>query len=369
MYDFESDYWDITGATVAASFDGWAYKPSNNKFVKPDNTITSRGSTVLVFAMPEHSPIGYESGVYPAGEDLKYAGKIRIYTNSINTTPPVAIPGQTYGQYSCTIPTAEEWNNMTTEEKDAFKNTYFELPSPTALTKLGVSIGTYFVVKFYIFVVARGGDYPTDANYPYYVIWGDSVSAEQLYYDPNSGAITYRDRDIILAEVFKPEAEGVFKALVIQTTQVEKTRYWTGYSGNTASYSDQSNLEPEGPSSGVLYDLRRYDWSIDGVTNHGYPYKNDMSNFNYDLITRPYPSFLWIMGDDINHGYPNICDMPNKTMGSFNNTGIEDVEIGRNVSKIGEYAFEKTELTEVRVPQNCEYYSTSFPKDCNIIVG
>ena len=366
MYDFDTEYWTATGF-VNAQYDAWRYKSDNNKYVKPDSTVTTRGSYVIVYAEPEH-PVIHGNGVVQANDDLKYIGKIRLYNNTVNTTPPIAIPGATYGQYSCVIPTAEEWNAMTTEEKNTFKNTYFEYETETALTKTGVSIGTFYDVKAYIYAICKGGDYPTDANYPYYSTWGDTTTAVYLYYDADSNTPTYVDYNVILAQLFIPEEEGVFKALVIQTEQQEFTRYWTGYSGNTATYKKSANRGDAEPSGAVVYDVRSYEWSIDATTNNGYPYRIDMTDFSFDLIVDPIPSFFWRMNNNVNQGYPYLVEKDLPVLGAFgDNKNLRTVVVPRSVSYIGDYGFANTKLSAVTISEDCEYNeNTSFPTRCVI---
>lgn len=54
-------------------------------------------------------------------------------------------------------------------------------------------------------------------------------------------------------------------------------------------------------------------------------------------------------------------------LGAFcNDTSLSVVSIPRSVKKIGRFAFKNTNLTNVTIARDCEYYPTSFPDGCAI---
>jgi len=69
----------------------------------------------------------------------------------------------------------------------------------------------------------------------------------------------------------------------------------------------------------------------------------------------------------INGKLQNI-DVPNiKPIGAFYNCrGLVTVYIPPTVKKIGPYAFYNTQLSQVQIASDCEYYDTSFPENCTI---
>ena len=61
-------------------------------------------------------------------------------------------------------------------------------------------------------------------------------------------------------------------------------------------------------------------------------------------------------------------DLP--ALGAFANaTNLEEITIPETCESIGKESFLNTSLTAVTLPQNCTYYSTSFPPDCVVTGG
>lgn len=92
------------------------------------------------------------------------------------------------------------------------------------------------------------------------------------------------------------------------------------------------------------------------------------SNFNSmpNLWQNPIPLVLWYVDSETN--------IPNKeyfskinTLGAFSNAvRLRKISIPRSVKKIGRYAFTNTQLSQVTIASDCEYYDTSFPAGCVI---
>ena len=56
-----------------------------------------------------------------------------------------------------------------------------------------------------------------------------------------------------------------------------------------------------------------------------------------------------------------------KNFGAFMNAkNLEYAYIPRSCKKVGEWAFTNTKLRRVKIADDCEYYPTSFPPDCEI---
>ena len=364
MYNFDEEYWNILGSGFSASGDAWRQREGNPHYVRPDSSIYTRGTDIIVFS--QSIPPVSGSG---ATEDWIYGGILEIYNNTLRTDKPVAIAGATYS--GCTIPTKDEWNAMTTEEQDNFKNTYFEPATPTSTTKIGVPIGDYYTVSAWVGVVVRGGDYPTDPNFPYYVIWGDLTTgngAKSLNYNLETGESTHIDLNIILAENFKPEEEGVFRALIVQTQQQQSTQFWAGYSSSGMHYVQSTRgREPE-PCNAISFNLRKFDWKMKADKNNGYPYKRDVEVFDFNLITPPTPNFYWTVSKTHNNGYASLgVGWQPVYIGAFTYaSNVKNVSIPRSVNFIGEYAFRNTQIAEVTIDRACTRSDTSFPKDCDV---
>lgn len=362
MYNFDEEYWDILGSGFSANKDAWEQRDGNPHYVRPNSDIHTRGTDIIVFNQSTPPVSGSD-----ATGDWVYGGILEIYNDTLRTDLPTVTAGQTYS--GCTIPTAEEWNAMTTEEQNNFKNTYFEPATPTSTTKIGLPFEDYYVVYAWVGIVVRGGDYPTDPNYPYYVIWGDlttSNSRKTLSYNLETGKSTHIDLNVIMAENFKTEEEGVFRALIIQTQQTQYTQFWTGYSSSgTLTYTHSSRGRAPEPCNAVSFNLRKFDWKIKADKNNGYPYKSEVENFDYSFIVEPIPSFMWTISPNMNQGYPTIHNTEINPLGAFAKCEkLEKVTIPENVSEIGEYGFANTALKRVTISPDCQYSSTSFPKGC-----
>ena len=389
MYDFDNEYWDVWNAGVNASYNNWLQKSGSPTYVRmtvpedSDSDKNRRASMVIVLHDGVYPITGsgvshaYKSQAdeqHPFDRSWVFPLKLQLFNEGYRTDANniVAIVGETYGINFCTIPSYEDWSAMTTEEKDAFKATYFEPATPESTTKIGVSIGEYYDVYAWVGAIVRGGDYPSDQNYPYYKIWGDLTTTNgrvSLDYNAETQTPTYRDFEIIFAEPFSEEDEGVFKAIVIVTQMQYRMRYWTGYS-NSGNMTYTSSTQGESPTrcDSVCYNIRCCDWKIDATTNNGYPYRMDMTDFSFDLVVDPIPSFFWRMNNNVNQGYPYLVEKDLPVLGAFgDNKNLRTVVVPRSVSYIGDYAFANTKLSAVTISEDCEYNeNTSFPPRCVI---
>lgn len=76
------------------------------------------------------------------------------------------------------------------------------------------------------------------------------------------------------------------------------------------------------------------------------------------------PSLVWVIKDDLPFKKP-VKEI--SYLGAFCYAeNLSLVKIPKSVKKIGPYSFAHTALTEVTIASDCEYYPTSFPKDCVI---
>lgn len=79
------------------------------------------------------------------------------------------------------------------------------------------------------------------------------------------------------------------------------------------------------------------------------------------------PSAMWKINNDL--PYKSVF-AENQLMGAFEGcTNLAHVSIPSTVQSIGPYSFKDTALTEVTLPAECTYYSTSFPPGCTITGG
>lgn len=88
-------------------------------------------------------------------------------------------------------------------------------------------------------------------------------------------------------------------------------------------------------------------------------------------MPKPYPKALWRIDSDYNNGIPYNELLPNipitRKIGAFKDAErLMQAEIPYSVKKIGEYAFSGTQLKKVTIAEDCEYYPTSFPEDCEV---
>lgn len=84
----------------------------------------------------------------------------------------------------------------------------------------------------------------------------------------------------------------------------------------------------------------------------------------------PYPYGKWYRDSDGTLKTRGLPDPLINDLGAF--SGVEtlmEVRIPETVRSIGRYSFHGTSLTEVELPENCTYYSTSFPPGCVIHGG
>lgn len=86
-------------------------------------------------------------------------------------------------------------------------------------------------------------------------------------------------------------------------------------------------------------------------------------------IAEPYPDALWRIDPSRNMGLP-FCELMigiTEKIGAFMNAhNLENVYIPRTCTQIGRWAFTYTNLKKVRIPEDCEYYDTSFPSGCEV---
>lgn len=123
---------------------------------------------------------------------------------------------------------------------------------------------------------------------------------------------------------------------------------------------------------------KQTDWVIlDNIKDFVQPYPIDYSimkvNNDYPMLkqwylhsstTEPAPVSLFYTKENT---YPTFITWDISKMGACYNTNISNVIIPESVKYIGEYGFNSTLLTTVTISNDCIYYDTSFPENCEII--
>ena len=107
-------------------------------------------------------------------------------------------------------------------------------------------------------------------------------------------------------------------------------------------------------------------WQISAGVNDGYPHNVNTLYGNPGLVP-PYPDGTWQIHPGVNDGYPyQWIDTATPPGACCMCEGLYSVTIPSSVLSIGRYAFWGTALTTVRIAPACEYFSTTFPTDCEI---
>ncbi len=101
----------------------------------------------------------------------------------------------------------------------------------------------------------------------------------------------------------------------------------------------------------------------------GFPTNTNFIEPPETAMEKPYPHAMWRIEPGVNNGLPFNKLMPlEEPSGAFMNArNLEYAYIPRSCKKIGEWAFNNTKLRRVRISEDCEYYPTSFPPDCEIV--
>lgn len=105
-------------------------------------------------------------------------------------------------------------------------------------------------------------------------------------------------------------------------------------------------------------------------------YMDEHGNIKADIVPHtlewafPYPYGKWYRDSDGTLKTRGLPDALIDTQGAFSGVStLREVVIPDTVESIGRYSFHGTSLREVELPENCTYYSTSFPPDCEITGG
>ncbi len=100
----------------------------------------------------------------------------------------------------------------------------------------------------------------------------------------------------------------------------------------------------------------------------GFPTNTNFIDIPSNPMEKPYPHAMWRIEPGVNNGLPFNKLMPQEEpSGAFMNArNLEYAYIPRSCKKVGKWAFTNTKLRRVRIAEDCEYYPTSFPQDCEI---
>lgn len=124
---------------------------------------------------------------------------------------------------------------------------------------------------------------------------------------------------------------------------------------------DTNGISP--PQSCILQELTT--WKIG---EDGFPTNIDFIDLPESPMEKPYPKAVWRIEPGVNDEFPFNELLPlEKPSGAFMNAhDLEYACIPRSCKKIGKLAFTNTKLRRVKISEDCEYYPTSFPPDCEI---
>ena len=105
------------------------------------------------------------------------------------------------------------------------------------------------------------------------------------------------------------------------------------------------------------------------VTSSGELTNDEFIEAPEKAASAPYPDALWRIDPSRNNGLP-FCELMigiDVKIGAFMNArDLANVYIPRSCTSIGRWAFTNTALKKVRIPEECEYYETSFPPGCEV---
>ena len=82
------------------------------------------------------------------------------------------------------------------------------------------------------------------------------------------------------------------------------------------------------------------------------------------------PDYPIILMTQRTNEYPKLESLDSKNLGAFGHCNtLKSITIPLSCTSIGKHTFTESGIKNVTLPNNCTYYSTSFPQDCNIIGG
>lgn len=85
--------------------------------------------------------------------------------------------------------------------------------------------------------------------------------------------------------------------------------------------------------------------------------------------SKPYPYSMWYLNEDLGHLHDSGIPVPIIVDAFRNCTALQRIKINNSVKSIGKLSFENTILTQVKLADDCTYYSTTFPQDCVVEGG
>lgn len=374
MRDIENEYWDIHDLPITALGPGVRYiqqpgNPSYVRFVGDDD-----GSTTFLINLKANDPF------HPASnyDKWKHTGILRLHTTrNTDALSVYADAGDTVDgtDGGIIVPTADEWNAMTAEEREQnYERYYFK--SQDGRTAYGLRcqrhLGHYYSFSF-AYGIAEQDNAQSGYDHRLYGSPASNYSQGRLNLtNPDGEHPVYRELDFYIGKPWlittdNDYPDGRTKYLILTIYKTEYTRYWKGYNSNGVAQYTYTNQLDSVSTGDVICDVHCLGQYIDGVHNDGYPYCQNYKNIDKALWTEPYPDYMWEINPDKNWGYPQLRMMDNvDRLGAFNRTHLRNITFPRSITKIGEYAFLNTELTSVTIPRTCEYSYTSFPPNCQI---
>lgn len=143
-----------------------------------------------------------------------------------------------------------------------------------------------------------------------------------------------------------------------ELSECTMTEFFSWYSDSTGIHCEDM---PEAPEKAVYSPFPKSLWRLSGELPHHelFPEVSEKS------ITKPYPLSFWRIDNKVsNLPYHELMPLEVPAGAFMGAENLEYARIPETVRKIGRYAFTDTALKKIRISPECEYYETSFPKDC-----
>lgn len=89
-----------------------------------------------------------------------------------------------------------------------------------------------------------------------------------------------------------------------------------------------------------------------------------------DSYIDPLPYGLFRMNDGDKSIYHKLMPEMADYIGAFEGcSSLIRIKTPNSLQKLGKKAFKDAGIRKIKLPQNCTYYNTTFPEDCNVTGG
>lgn len=107
-------------------------------------------------------------------------------------------------------------------------------------------------------------------------------------------------------------------------------------------------------------------WVLDLSSTPPKIYNSRGAGAVHNALEPPYPSYFWYIESVPKLSIKNGAYREATKMGAFINSNLGKVVIPSSVQSIGEYSFSGTTLSAVTISEDCTYFPTSFPANCEV---